>query len=211
MGQVMMARLAKELELNDEQTVLMVKKMDEVRSDGRKNRKERVRLMEDLRNAIQNDKKGEEVSTLLDNIIAADKAAAQSRSKTYNTLSRGLEDWQKAKLYLFLQDFEQDMRGLISQARMRAHGFGGPGGGMGPGMGRGPGGPGGPGGPPHMRGGDDFGGAPPHMRGGEGRRGRQDGFGGPPSRGRGPEGRRGPGGPGSGFGGPQPEGPPPAE
>lgn len=186
--QVMVARLSQELELNDEQTVLLVRRFLEFKDGSRKLRRERNDLARELRELVkQGEAKSAEIDEKLNALVAADQKVADSKRELYTALSKDLTPVKKAKLYAFMQQFETDLRRMADEVRGRRGG--GPDGGFG--RGRDGMGPDGPPPPPHGEGmgpdGDrrmfdrrrDFGGdAPGRDHRGPGRPGRPEGPGG---------------------------------
>lgn len=221
--QVMVARLSQELELNDEQTVLLVRRFLDYKDSGRKLRRERNDLARDLRELVkQGEAKSAEIDEKLNALVAADQKVADAKRELYLALSKDLPPVKKAKLYAFMQQFESDLRRMADEVRGRRGG--GPDGGFGRGREFGPRGDGmGPDGPPPPPHGDGMGpdGPPPPARG-EGPGGdrrmfdRRRDFGGEGPNGPGRE-HRGPGRPGrpggpngpGGEDGPPPPPPPP--
>ena len=150
-AEVMMARLSDELELSDEQTVLMVRKFSGLRDQVRDLRKQRAQAARELELQLQS-KSPDAAKTQeqLDKVIALDSQIRDERQKVFEEMGAELDAVKKAKLYLFLDQFESDMRRMIGEARERFRGGRPDGNGPPP---RHPGGPGQegphPGGPPH--------------------------------------------------------------
>ena len=150
-AEVMMARLSDELELSDEQTVLMVRKFSGLRDQVRDLRKQRTQAARELELQLQS-KSPDAAKTQeqLDKVIALDSQIRDERQKVFEEMGAELDPVKKAKLYLFLDQFESDMRRMIGEARERFRGGRPDGNGPPP---RHPGGPGQegphPGGPPH--------------------------------------------------------------
>jgi len=150
-AEVMMARLSDELELSDEQTVLMVRKFSGLRDQVRDLRKERAQAARDLELQLQSaSPDAAKAQEQLDKVIGLDQQIRDERQKVFEEMGANLDAVKKAKLYLFLDQFEADMRRMIGEARERFRGGRPDGNGPPP---RHPGGPGpdgsGPGGPPH--------------------------------------------------------------
>lgn len=131
--EVLMARLTRELALDEEQTVLMVRHLAEFRDNMAALRRERATLARNLRQAVREGKDEAALEKHLGDALAHEEKAAEARRKILDVEGLELTTWQQAKLYLFIQDFESDMRRLLKQAQERR-------------LGRMPGGrPGGPG------------------------------------------------------------------
>ena len=116
---VMAARLAKALELDDEQTVLVVRRFSEFREKMSALKRERQELVKQLRMGLREGAPEDELEAKLDELMAHDAEVAEFKRTAYDKASAGLTISQRAKLYVFLSDFESDMRRLIQKARER--------------------------------------------------------------------------------------------
>jgi hypothetical protein len=117
---IMTTRLSKELALNDEQTVLMVRRLTELRDQMDEVKKKRAEAIKDLRGALKSGKTDDEIQPKLEALMALDKRGFDLRQKTYERLSENLSLAQRAKVYVFLSEFPNEMRRLAQQARERA-------------------------------------------------------------------------------------------
>lgn len=117
--EVLMARLTRELALNEEQTVLMVRHLAEFRDKMAALRRERMVLARELRQAVREGKDEAAIGKLLEEVVAHEEKAAVARREIVDFDGFELTTWQKAKLYLFIVDFEGDMRRLLKQAQER--------------------------------------------------------------------------------------------
>lgn len=122
--EVLMARLTRELSLNEEQSVLMVRHLAEFREKMADIRRERMALARNLRLALRDNKDDETVGKLLEEVVACEEKATAERRKFVNFEEFKLSTSQKARLYLFIVDFEGDMRRLLKQAQERRLGHG---------------------------------------------------------------------------------------
>ena len=134
-------RMAKALGLDDEQTVLLIRRLEEQRQtkdDLIKRRDESLAALRELVKSKADDQKIEEALAVQ---AAIDRETIEARASAAEKLGQGLSATQRAKVYLFLQDFEHDMRGMIDRARQFRHGHDneGPGQGMRDRQGEGPG------------------------------------------------------------------------
>lgn len=187
------ARISQQLNLNDEETVLMLRRFKEFREKGMTLHRERQAIARDLKNLVKGDGKEDDVSQKLNALIAKDDELSSLKKQAYEKIAEGLSSAQRAKLYVAMTEFEGEIKRMIQQVRQR-RGFGDEGPrewrhGQGPGFGpQQPGaGPQGPGFGPPQRGGFGGGGrsGPPQPQGPDG-----GGFGGNPP----PPPRGGPGG-----------------
>lgn len=114
--QVMIARLSKDLEFSDEETILLVRRFIEFRDEVQMQRREHERAVRALERAV-NQNKTEGIDKLLAEVMAFDEQLASAKRRMYEHVAEGLTPEKKAKLYLWLRDFETDMRRLLQQAR----------------------------------------------------------------------------------------------
>lgn len=124
MEAVMVARISRELELNDEQTVLMMRRISEFKQETDEARKRRGELVRALNEAVRSGAAEANVEAKLHELVDHDRALAEAKFGMFERAGEGLNVAQRAKLYLFLGEFETDMRKLIQKARMRAAGWG---------------------------------------------------------------------------------------
>jgi len=127
METVMAARLAKELGLNDEQTVLMTRRIAEYKEQVSELKKQRQEMAKKLKAALTAKEADANIESSLNERVAQDGKIAEFKKTIYTKASEGLTVTQRARLYVFVNEFESDMRRLIQRAR--EHGFDG----MGPG------------------------------------------------------------------------------
>jgi len=128
---VLTARLAKTLGLNDEQTVLLVRRLSEYKDKLGTLRKERQAVVKTLKENLKSEKPEAEIQKNLDELMAKDDQIFEFRKSVYEKAGEGLTTAQRARLYVFLGDFESDMRQLVQKAREKAFrrgmGYGPPG------------------------------------------------------------------------------------
>lgn len=116
---VMAARLAEELGLNDEQTVLMVRRFSEFKKEMNERKRHRAELLRELKLALQQGKPAPEIEERLDMLFRHDRESFEFKRSIYDRACEGLSLVQRAKMYVFLNQFEADMRQLIEKARER--------------------------------------------------------------------------------------------
>ncbi len=117
---VMMARLSRELGLNDEQTVLMMRHFSEFKEKTGELKKQHVKLVKALKESVQSGAPEAEIEAKLQALVEHDKAMAQAKLDIVEQTGAGLSVSQRAELYVFLGEFENEMRKLIQTARRRA-------------------------------------------------------------------------------------------
>jgi len=139
---VMFVRLAQELELSEDQTVLLVRRMGEFRDDVSRMHKKRRELRKELGDIYYTqDANEEELLAKLTELRQHDGKLNNLKLDLHEELSEGYDTRTQARLYLFLQEYDESMRRMVQSVRDRARGmYGGRGGrgGRGGGVGRGP-------------------------------------------------------------------------
>jgi Spy/CpxP family protein refolding chaperone len=114
---VRIVRLSQELGLTDEQTVLLVRQFNETKERVAEIQKERQRIAQELRELVESGGPEDEIEAKLDQVVAHDKEAVMARFDAFERISEGLSAVQKAKLYVFIGDFEKRMRSMVERAR----------------------------------------------------------------------------------------------
>jgi vacuolar-type H+-ATPase subunit I/STV1 len=117
--QIMMARVTQEVGLNDEQTVLLLRRFNATRERMAQLRKERAAAIKELRELVNKDKENTEVEAKLQALMNIDERLASTRREAYDQVSAGLTPWQRAKLYIFTSEFESELRAVVQRARER--------------------------------------------------------------------------------------------
>ncbi|MBI2422458.1 MAG: hypothetical protein HYV27_06490 [Candidatus Hydrogenedentes bacterium] len=120
--EVMVARLSKQLSLNDQETVVLVRKFSEFRDEVLASKKQRMKIMRDLRNELKEGQDGANIDALLSQMIVEDDKAYQTRKAFFEHIGEDLTSWQRGRLYVFLSEFETDMRRMIEKARQQKSG-----------------------------------------------------------------------------------------
>lgn len=155
---VFMARLAAALGLNDEETVVLVRRLKEYRDGLRTVKIERSRTQRELRHALREGEDDSVIEEKLSRVFQLESAIVESTKTLVQKVGEYLNARQTAQLYLLLGDFDEDLRWMVMRARQSAQQNAGEdmnrrprrGPGPGPGPGQGPehggrrGGPGGP-------------------------------------------------------------------
>lgn len=122
-AEVMMARLSRDLELSEEQTVLMVRRFTELRDQTRELRRKRMVQVRELDELLRKKEPNpERAATLLAEITQIDEQVYRERQRVLEAMSGELDEIKRARLYLFLDRFELDMRRMIGEARERQKG-----------------------------------------------------------------------------------------
>lgn len=116
---VMMAKLADELGLNDEQTVLMFRRFRDQKQQMADLGNKRQEALKALKETIKAGAADSEIAAALTKLIETDKAISQVRLDAFEKTADSFTITQRAKLYVFASDFERQMRDLIGKARER--------------------------------------------------------------------------------------------
>ena len=119
MEQMMITRISCELALNDDDTLLLAKKIVQYREEMQTHGRHRYRLMRDLREAIEEERDSAEIKEITEELLEYEKEMEVSRIQAFNRLSEDCTDWERAKLYLAIHDFETEMRRLMDEARQK--------------------------------------------------------------------------------------------
>ncbi|MDX9971702.1 MAG: hypothetical protein RBU21_01800 [FCB group bacterium] len=114
---VKMVRLSQQLGLNDEQTVIMMRMYDRYREHNAQLKREQQQLLRQLKEVTKAGKPDAEIEAALQKLLEQDRKIADSRNKALEYAGKDLNATQRAKLYVFLSEFEEDMRRLIQRAR----------------------------------------------------------------------------------------------
>jgi hypothetical protein len=118
--QVMMARISKDLRLDDEQTVILVRQFTEHRDEMRQMHHRRMELLRELRGVLNEGGESEaELEARLEALQAHEDAMHAARGAFFERAAEGLTVRQRAGLYVFIHEFEGDMRRLMQRARER--------------------------------------------------------------------------------------------
>lgn len=114
---VMMVRMSRELGLNDEQTVMLVRNFANLRDTLGRLSEEREQLIGKLRSAVEKGAPDDQIQPLLDQLMSVDVQREKVQHEAFEKAGADLTVTQKAKLYIFVQEFEGHMRKLIQKAR----------------------------------------------------------------------------------------------
>lgn len=120
---VMTAKLSRELGLNEEQTVLMVRRFSEFREQLNEMKRQRQEKLKTLRAILRDGQPDAAIDAALQDLIAHDLKTLESRKNVYQKAAGSLTTSQRARLYVFISDFEGDIRRLIQKARERQQGM----------------------------------------------------------------------------------------
>lgn len=115
--QVMVGRLSREMDLTDEQSILFMRRFGDLRKQQQELRQERMEIMRELRPVLKKQEDEAALDRLMGRIEALNERSAAAEQTIRDSFSDlNLNIWQKAKLELFLSDFENQMRRIVQQA-----------------------------------------------------------------------------------------------
>lgn len=115
---ILMVRVSRDLDLTDEQTVILVKHMQEMRDELSKLYEGRDVAMKALRDLVADDSATDDaINAKLQELMSIEEKRAGAKRVAFEKLSAGLTTKQKGKLFVTLQDFEMQMRKMMSRAK----------------------------------------------------------------------------------------------
>lgn len=121
---VMMVRLTEELQLDDEQTVIMVRRLRQLKDEVVALKKARGELYRQLKDAVRDHAPDADIQARLQALLEHDRKLETFKQDKALELGEGLATRQQAQLYIFLSEFENDMRHLIHRAQDRSGDWG---------------------------------------------------------------------------------------
>lgn len=114
---VRMVRLSEELGLNDEQAVLLIRKFREAREQATASQKQRHLLSGELRALIDAGADTNAIQEKLDALLEHDRNMWDARFNMFESAVADFDPVQRAKLYLFMGEFESRLRGIVDRVR----------------------------------------------------------------------------------------------
>ncbi|NLV45971.1 MAG: hypothetical protein GXY07_15895 [Candidatus Hydrogenedentes bacterium] len=116
--QVMVSRLSRDLGLNDEQSLLLMRRFDELQNRQRELQRERAEVMRRLRQVLKQQEDEAALHRLMERLEELKRQSAASEETIRRSFDgMDLNVWQKAKIELFINDFENQLRRIVQQAR----------------------------------------------------------------------------------------------
>lgn len=121
---VMMVRLGKAVQLTDEQTVAVAQSFQEYRKQIHERYQARRAMHDALRTKLDEGAPETDIRAALDPLLRFDEDIAKLRREGFEAAAKagGLSALQEARLYWFLEDFEDNMRKMVMRARERRYG-----------------------------------------------------------------------------------------
>lgn len=118
MEQVMVTRLTRNLGLNDEQSLILMRRFAEMREQRQTLQRERMEVMRDLRNVIKEEKDEGALTELMERLKHLDNRSRDMEMESRNAVEGlDLNVWQRAKIELFMSDFQNEMRRVLQQVQ----------------------------------------------------------------------------------------------
>lgn len=114
---VRMARLARELGLGKEDAVAMMRTFDTYREKFWDLMKARRTAMGDLKTKIQAGAPPEELTAAVDKLLELEQQGGALKVESFRAAAEGLNVEQQAKLYVFVQEFDDDVRRMVMRIR----------------------------------------------------------------------------------------------
>ena len=116
------AKVSKALGLSEEESFKLFQAFEEQKGIGESLEKEIRASMEALKKAVRDEGTDEEIEALLDKTMAAELALQEHRVNAFGKLTDDFTMEQRAKFYIIMHDFDDDMRRMVHEARKRAMG-----------------------------------------------------------------------------------------
>lgn len=110
-------KISEALKLDDEQTVILMRRFREMKERTETLHKERQSIMHELKQSIQSNAAESEIQQKLDALMAKEDETVAARREAFERAGEGLSALQRAKLYVFMSEFDSEMRKMIRQAR----------------------------------------------------------------------------------------------
>ncbi|HOQ31169.1 MAG TPA: hypothetical protein PLA12_01515 [Candidatus Hydrogenedens sp.] len=116
--QVLLAKVAKQLKLNDEQTVILVRRFNEQKEVLFEKTQQRNNLANELRKQIHDKTKAnpKELEEKFSRLLKMDMELAELKQKWIDNISIDLPLESKVQLYLLFSDFENEIRKFLRKA-----------------------------------------------------------------------------------------------
>ena len=118
--QIMVARLSRELALDESQTILLVRAFADYREQLHTLRRERQALVKSLDEKVRTNAEATDIKETLNALLGMDLVLAEKKAALFDDMSAQLTPWQQAQYYLFLGRFEGELRTLLQKARKNA-------------------------------------------------------------------------------------------
>lgn len=116
-GMLWIKRISERLALTDEEAVIFMQRHNKFQEQVKELHHERRTLLKDLRDTLRKGDSDDVIVEKLDKLVAIDGEIADLRQHAFEEVGEGLTMTQRAKLYVGMSEFEEEMRGLVRRAR----------------------------------------------------------------------------------------------
>jgi len=114
-------RLVEMLDLNEEQSVRFLARMNEHENARRELMKEKVETLDKIERLIRNNADGKEIEKVFPEVEAIDAKIVDEGKRYFDGLADILSPEQRGKLLLFERRFEKELRDAMREAQRRRH------------------------------------------------------------------------------------------
>lgn len=114
------AKCAKALGLNKEDSFRLFQAFEERKEQADALGKEHKAAMETLKKALHSEADDATINAAVDAVIEIENRKLQGNLDTFNKVSEGFNATQRAKLFVLLNEFDDDIRRMVHQARQRS-------------------------------------------------------------------------------------------
>ncbi len=117
---IMAARLARELELDDKETVTLIRRLEEFRSQQGMLQRKRQEMLKSLKAILKTHAPEADIEKTLREIQSLDAKLQELKRTAFEKVGEGMTTTRRAKLYVFYNEFDSEMRRLIQKAREKS-------------------------------------------------------------------------------------------
>ncbi|MFP4173093.1 MAG: hypothetical protein ACLFV4_09305 [Candidatus Hydrogenedentota bacterium] len=117
MQRVRIHRLAETLDLDEQETGKVVQRIEAHEEEYRELQRELGEARHELRRALREDEDEDTVSEMLDKALELEGKKILHQRDGYREITEDFDAKQQARFYLFMPEFEEDMRRLVERAR----------------------------------------------------------------------------------------------
>jgi len=115
--EVMAARLSKELGLDEQETVMLLRRLSDYRTQLSAVQKERQEALRALKTLLKENGPDKEIEAALKRLQAVDAKLHDLKRTAYDKIGTGMNVARRARLYVYCNEFENEMRRLVQKAR----------------------------------------------------------------------------------------------
>jgi hypothetical protein len=119
---IRLAKLSRELELDDESTITLVRRYQALKEEIAELHQAQRKLMSDLRRGLKSDAANGDLEAKLDELISHDAKVARAKMDAFEEMAEGLTTAKRARLYVFIRDFDEQIRRMVERAKDQRRG-----------------------------------------------------------------------------------------